>query len=64
MISLHLKFLTKDGKREYVVLPYGEFVALQKFLEDVEDLLSLREAKQQELSSQLFSLSEIKKHFG
>jgi hypothetical protein len=45
-MKLHPSFIEKDGKREFVVLPYEEFTALQELLEDVEDLLILRQAKQ------------------
>jgi hypothetical protein len=34
MIQLHPEFLKKNGKREFVVLPYDEFVAVQELLED------------------------------
>ena len=42
MIQLHPEFLTKDGKKEFAVLPYEEFVALQELLADAADVLDLR----------------------
>jgi len=30
MIMLHPEFLKKEGRKEFVVLPYEEFVALQE----------------------------------
>ena len=41
MITLHPEFLTKEGKKEFVVLTYEEFVVLQEFLEDAEDVFDL-----------------------
>ncbi len=45
MLRLHPEFLTKDGKKEFAVLPYDEFVALQELLADAADVLDLRKAK-------------------
>ena len=48
MIKLHPEVLKKKGKKEFVVIPYEEFVRLQEALEDAEDLKDLRAAKKQE----------------
>ena len=32
MIEFHPEFLKKDGKNEFVVLPYDEFVTIQELL--------------------------------
>ncbi|MGA9377737.1 MAG: type II toxin-antitoxin system prevent-host-death family antitoxin, partial [Phormidium sp.] len=37
MIQLHPEYLSKNGKKVFVVLPYEEFQALQELLEDLED---------------------------
>jgi len=42
---LHPQIIEKNGKEEFVVLPYEEFVALEEMLEDYEDLRDLRAAK-------------------
>jgi hypothetical protein len=60
MIQLHPEFLTRDGKREFAVLPYEEFVALQEILADTADLLDLREAKSQESSAAGVPLRGVK----
>jgi hypothetical protein len=36
----------KNGKKDYVVLPYEEFLRVQEELEDYDDLRALREAKE------------------
>jgi len=64
MIQLHPEFLTKDGKKEFAVLPYEEFVALQELLADAADVLDLRNAKSEEASAMTVSLSEAKKSLG
>ncbi|MGH8613559.1 MAG: hypothetical protein ACREYF_16470 [Gammaproteobacteria bacterium] len=37
MIELHPQVIEKDGKKEFAVLPYDEFVRVQEELEDYED---------------------------
>lgn len=44
-MSIHPQIIEKDGRKEFVVLPYDEFVRLQEELEDYEDLKTLREEK-------------------
>jgi PHD/YefM family antitoxin component YafN of YafNO toxin-antitoxin module len=44
-MSIHPQIIEKDGEKEFVVLPYAEFVAMQEALEDYEDLKALRDAK-------------------
>jgi hypothetical protein len=57
--ELHPEILTKDGRKEFAVLPYEEFVALQEWLTDIEDLLDLRAAKDEEHDAPTISLAEI-----
>lgn len=61
MIELHPEFLTKNGQKEFAVLPYEEFLKVQELLEDLEDLRDLREAKQAEEDSPSILLSDAKK---
>ncbi|HEY0083777.1 MAG TPA: hypothetical protein VGB61_13370 [Pyrinomonadaceae bacterium] len=63
-ITLHPEILSKNGKKEFVVLPYEEFLALQELLEDVEDLLELRAAKQESEGEPTLSLTDAKKELG
>ena len=46
--ELHPQIIEKNGAKESVVLPYQEFIALREWIEDMEDLLELREAKRAE----------------
>jgi hypothetical protein len=57
--ELHPEILTKNGRREFAVIPYEEFVALQEWLADVEDLLDLRAAKEAEGDASTLSLAEV-----
>lgn len=60
MLQLNPKFLKKNGKPEFVVLPYEEFLLLQELLADLEDLQDLRQAKIDEKDAPTVSLAETK----
>jgi hypothetical protein len=61
LIELHPEFLTKNGQKEFAILPYEEFLKIQELLEDLEDLKDLGEAKQEEKDTPSVSLDEVKK---
>ena len=64
MIEFHPEFLKKDGKNEFVVLPYEEFVTIQELLEDAEDLLLLEQEKREDHGKPGVSLEQMMKRFG
>ena len=57
--ELHPEILTKNGRKEFAVLPYEEYIALQEWLADIEDLLDLRAAKDAERDAPTVSLTEV-----
>lgn len=57
--ELHPEILSKNGRKEFAVLPYEEFVALQEWLADIEDLLDLRATKEAERDAPTISLTEV-----
>jgi hypothetical protein len=61
MIKLHPNILEKDGKKEFAVLLFEEFLQIQNELQDFEDLKDLREAKEKEGNVAGSSLSEARK---
>jgi len=63
-VQLHASILSKDGKPEFAVLPYEEFLEVQSLLEDAEDLRALRSAKSIEAEVPGFSLEEAKRELG
>ncbi len=63
-VELHPEFLTKDGKREFAVLSYKEFLALEEWLEDASDLLEIREGRQTNSDLANVTLDEVEKEFG
>ncbi len=56
--------MKKEGKNEFVVLPYEEFIVLQELLEDAQDVFDLRAAKKKEKTKPSISIEEVKKKFG
>ena len=63
-MTLHPEYLTKQGKKEFAVLPYEEFIALQEELEQAEDILALREARKENEGAPGISTEEIKQRLG
>ena len=49
-MALHPQVIEKKGKKEFVVLPYEEFLSIQEALEDFEDLKELRKEKEKSKS--------------
>jgi len=64
MIVLNAQIIKKNGKKEYVVLPYEEFLNIRELLDDYEDLRSLREAKELESCAPTIGIAELKKKIG
>ena len=60
MMTLHPHILEKDGRKQFVVLPYDEFVHVQEELADYEDLRMLRQAKHGEKDAPTTTLAELK----
>ena len=64
LLKLHPEILSKDGKKQFVVLPYEEFVAVQERLADADDLLALRKAKRAEGGKKSIPLAAMKRTLG
>ncbi len=60
-MSIHPQIIEKDGRKEFVVLPYEEFVQMQAELEDYEDLRTLREEKARAHTESTRSLDAVLK---
>lgn len=62
MSMIKAQIIKKNGKKEFAILPYEDFLKVQEDLEDYEDLRCLREAKVSEKDAPTISLSDLKKH--
>ena len=59
MIELHPEIVEKDGKKQFVILPYEEFAAIQEALADADDLAALRAAKKDECDAPTIPLDQL-----
>ncbi len=64
LMKLHPEILSKNGRKQFVVLPYEEFVAVQERLADADDLLALRKAKRAEGGKKSIPLAAVKRTLG
>jgi len=60
-MELTAQIIKKNGKKEFVVLPYNEFQKIQEELASYEDLRCLREAKIAEKDAPTVGITELKK---
>ncbi|MDA3950084.1 MAG: hypothetical protein PF508_12810 [Spirochaeta sp.] len=63
-MELHPQVLEKDGKKEFVILPYEEYERIAETLNDYDDLRELREAKSQESDAATRSLTDVRGALG
>ena len=64
MLKLHPEILSKNGRKQFAVLPYEEFLALQERLADADDVLELRKAKRAESRKKSIPLATVKRELG
>ena len=62
-MSSKYQILRKDGKEQFVVMPYEGFLAIQERLDDAEDSPELRKAIEAEGDAATMSLDEAKRLF-
>ena len=60
-LELHPEFLKKNGRNQFAVLPYDEFVRLQEELDDLADIRALDEARAKEGHLPGITLSEVRR---
>lgn len=60
MRSINAQILEKNGKKQFVVLPYEDFLEVQETLACYDDLQILRKAKKEEKDAPSISLSQAK----
>jgi hypothetical protein len=60
-MKLHAEILEKNGEKQFAILPYEEFLAVQERLADAEDLLELRKTKKAERRKRSISLADAKR---
>ncbi len=61
---LHPQVIEKEGRKEFVVLPYEEFLQIQEALEDLDDIRELSKEREESMDTPSRSLREIGKELG
>lgn len=64
MLTLTPTVLEQEGKKQFVILPYSEFEALQEELQEYYDLKSLRAAIKEEENAPTVGLDEARRAVG
>ncbi len=64
MVTLNAQIIKREGKKEYAVITYEEFLRIQEELNNYEDLRCLREAKEAEKDATTISIDELKQQIG
>lgn len=47
-VEFHPEILRRDGKEQFAILPWEEYLRLRELLEDARDVLLIEEAKRDE----------------
>lgn len=58
-MELSPQIIKKNGKKEYVVLPYEDYIKIKKILEDHEDLIDLRKAKTETINEPSIPFNKV-----
>jgi len=58
-MGINAQLIKKNGKKEFVILPYMEFLQMQQTIEDYEDLVDLRKAKAETANEPSIPYNEI-----
>ena len=61
---LHPQIIEKDGRKEFVVLPYEEFLQTQAEIEDYDDLRTLRDEKASASAESTRALNDVLREIG
>jgi len=64
MINIHPEILKKNNKEEFAILDFNEYQSLLEYIQDLEDLVDLRKAKEETKDEPSISLNEVKKIIG
>ena len=62
-MTFHPQIIEMNSKKEFVILPYEEWLELQSVLEDAQDLIDLREAKRDESLFATVAMRDVKRDF-
>ena len=53
------QIITKNGKKEFAVIPYKDYAKMQEIIDDYKDLMDLREAEALEKNAPAVSVDAV-----
>jgi PHD/YefM family antitoxin component YafN of YafNO toxin-antitoxin module len=59
MLKVKPEYLSKHGRREFVVLTVEDFERMKEAIEDAEDLRTLRAAKRRNAKAPYYTVNEV-----
>lgn len=60
-MELNPQIIKKGNSFEYAVIPFSEFLRMKELIDDYEDLLDLRKAKEEDLGAEGISAEQLLK---
>jgi hypothetical protein len=60
-MKLNAQIIKKNREKEFVILPYSEFLQMKQSIEDYKDLVDLRKAKTKTVNEPSIPYSEVAK---
>jgi PHD/YefM family antitoxin component YafN of YafNO toxin-antitoxin module len=63
-LDLHPNILEFEGRKAFVVLSYAEYLEIEEQLQELEDIKTLRHAKELEADAPTISLAEMRASYG
>ncbi|MFZ5516121.1 MAG: type II toxin-antitoxin system Phd/YefM family antitoxin [Candidatus Zhuqueibacterota bacterium] len=64
MIAINPEILKRDNKADFAILDYNEYHKLPEYIQDIEDLVDLRNAKADTKDEATISLDKVKETLG
>ena len=64
MLKLHPNFLKKNGRKEFVILPFDEYERIEELIQDAYDIRAMRQARRKDADKPSLSLAEAKERLG
>lgn len=61
MIKITPKILKKEKREQFAILSIEDYNSLMKYIEDLEDLLDLRNARQESKGESSYTIDETRK---
>lgn len=63
MIKIHPEILTKNEIKEFAILTYEEYETLMEYIRNLEDLVDLRDSKEETKDEPTITLEKVNQEF-